>query len=327
MARSLALRAGRALADEGAAVTGAAGNAARRRVAHRVDGPVHGIGMTAAAFQHCGGNVRRRGQARGRGAVVATGAAGGDSRVGEDRPGIADRVLVARLARCVGGEMVGGLADRDRAVVARGAAAHDPRVIDADLAKVVGDVTLLAEIAGFRMLVDFPLGDRAVVTGHALLRRAPEAAVDVARGAVELSVRPGEGKAGGKMIERRGRLSKSGRNGKREHETCRDRRPYRCSHACHEIRHPNVTNSTRGSVPSTATFDAASAALTAPPVGAPDVERIDDASEHRALHERAAAATPSITLKSDGSFAPRLTHLVRDRAPPCESRAATPLDC
>jgi hypothetical protein len=44
--------------------------------------------------------------------------------------------------------------------------------------------------------------------------------------------------------------------------------------------------------------------LTAPPVGAPDVERTDDASEHRALHERAAAATPSITLKSDGSFAP-----------------------
>jgi hypothetical protein len=124
--------------------------------------------------------MRRRDKPGRRTASVAGGASTGDSGVAEDCTAETDRVPVAGFALRARGQMICGLADRDRAVMAGRAAAHDTGVIYANLTPGIRDVTLGAKVVGLRMLVDLSLCNCPVMTRRTLLRRTLEAAADVA---------------------------------------------------------------------------------------------------------------------------------------------------
>src|SRR5262249_29432627 len=125
-------------------------------------------------------------------AVVAAGATRGDAGVIEGRAGKVRRALVAAFARQTGSRMVERLADRDRAIVARDAVGHDGGMIDLDLAPLVGDVALFAEIGGLRMLRGLARHRRPIVAGGAEARRALETAADMAGTTLDAGMGAGE---------------------------------------------------------------------------------------------------------------------------------------
>lgn len=116
--------------------------------------------------------------------------------------GIADGALVARIALSGGDKMIDRFTERDRTIVAGRARCVRLDMIDeTQVAPRRCKVTALTEVRCLRMPRWLALGVRRIVTGETLLRRTFETPVAMARCAIDARMRPGQGKAGRKMIE------------------------------------------------------------------------------------------------------------------------------
>ena len=98
--------------------------------------------------------------------------------------------------------MIGRFSKRDRTVVAgRARRVRLCMVDEAQVAPRRREVTAFAEIRRLRMRWRFSLCTSTIMAGEALLRRALEAAVDMARRTVDAGMRAGERKARREVIE------------------------------------------------------------------------------------------------------------------------------
>ena len=115
---------------------------------------------------------------------------------------VADGAVVAGIALSSGNDMIGRLAERDRAIVAGRAWCVRLKVVnETEVAVRCSEMAALTEIRRLRMRLRLTLCIRAIMAGKALLRRSLEASIDMARCTLDADMGAGERIAGREMIE------------------------------------------------------------------------------------------------------------------------------